>query len=398
MSVSIREEFDRLQQAIPAPLRNEPVQVVDRLLEFARSHRASDLHLIPENGGLELQCLLRIDGVLHPLTEIRHLPGNVVTRLKVLAHLLTYRTDIPQEGRIRTGEEQLEMRVSTFPTVHGEKGVVRLFVGSGSYRLLGDLGLPREVETTIQGILSDTSGLLIVCGPAGSGKTTTLYACLRHIQQQSPTRRSLCTLEDPIEALLPGTSQSQVKPDGEFTYQRGLASLLRQDPEVIMVGEIRDRETAQIVFQASLTGHLVLSSFHSATAADAIARLSDMQIEPYVLRSGLSALLAQRLMRRSCPCLQQGSQGCPECRHTGYRGRIVLAELLQPNLKGLGRAILNRDDSEQIEQLAISAGMIPLRQRGEIAVTNGQTTPAELVRVLGSAAQLPATDPQRALH
>jgi type II secretory ATPase GspE/PulE/Tfp pilus assembly ATPase PilB-like protein len=359
------------------------VQAVDRLLHIARTTGASDLHFIPEPGGHEFRLLFRVDGVLQMAGTAPHAASSLVGRLKSLANLLTYRTDIPQEGRVRTGEEHLEMRVSTFPTIHGEKAVVRLFVGSGNYRYLSELHFPEEIQSRLETLLLQTEGLILACGPSGSGKTTTLYAALRQIQQTGVGPRSLCTLEDPVEALLPGVSQSQVKPEGEFTYERGLASLMRQDPEVIMVGEIRNRPTAQVVFQASLTGQLVLSSFHAGTAADAISRLADMGIEPYVLRSGLLGLLAQRLVRRCCECTRTTTSGCPECRHTGYRGRVVLAELLLPELKGLGRAILNREDAERIQELAVEAGMIPLRERGRAAVEAGQTTQEELLRAFG---------------
>ena len=209
------------------------VGVVDRLLAFARDARASDVHLLPQLSGKELHLSLRVDGVLHRIGTIQEGGVNVVARLKVLAGLLTYRTDIPQEGRIRSGQEQLEMRVSSFPTVHGEKVVVRMFVGSGLYRHLEELGFPDSIYEALTNVLQEPQGLIVVCGPSGSGKTTTLYAALRHIQANSPTPRSIVTLEDPVEAVIPGISQSQVKPDGEFNYQRGLASLMRQDAAVV---------------------------------------------------------------------------------------------------------------------------------------------------------------------
>ncbi|SFI06457.1 GspE/PulE family protein [Planctomicrobium piriforme] len=359
------------------------VAAVDALLRIARDFQASDLHLQPDGSRDGLQVLFRIDGVLQPAGVIQQPASQIVPRLKVLANLLTYRTDVPQEGRIRSGQADLEMRVSTFPTIHGEKAVVRFFVASGKFQQLDDLGMPPDVRTPFERLLSQTTGLLVVCGPAGSGKTTTLYAAMRHIQLHSTALRSLCSLEDPVEALLPGVAQSQVKPEGEFTYQRGLASLLRQDPEVILVGEIRDKATAEIVFQASLTGQLVLTSFHAGSAADAISRLSDMGIEPYVLRSGLRGILSQRLLRRLCTCDSRNQESCPTCKGTGYHGRLMLCELLLPELSDLGRAILNRDDAEHLQELAVEAGMIPLRERGHLAVEAGLTTLEELTRVFG---------------
>jgi general secretion pathway protein E len=381
MADPLTQQFETRLASLNSRGERFAVEVVDLILKLAREQAASDVHLLPQPQPGELEILLRLDGVLQRLGRICVAGPNVISRLKVLANLLTYRSDVPQEGRVRTGEEQLEMRVSTFPTMHGEKTVVRLFVGSGSYRYLHELGFPPEIQSEVERLLLASSGLFVACGPAGSGKTTTLYAALRHIQQESGALRSICTLEDPIEALLPGVSQSQVKPEGEFTYQRGLASLMRQDPEVILVGEVRDRETARIAFQASLTGHLVLTSFHSGNAADAVSRFSDMQVEPYVLRSGLLAILAQRLLRRSCP--ECRGSGCDACGQSGYRGRFVIGELLKPDLKGLGRAILDRNDAEQIEELAVEAGMVPLIDHAIQAVHAGRTSQAEFVRLFG---------------
>ena len=225
-----------------------------------------------------------------------------MARLKVLADLLTYRTDVPQEGRIRSPETAVEMRVSTFPTLYGEKAVVRLFTSSSRFLQLADLGLGADVDEALSRLLGETSGAILVVGPAGSGKTTTLYACLREIAARSEGGRSIVTLEDPIEVALPGVAQSQVNLPAGFDLTSGLRSIMRQDPEVIMVGEIRDRPTAQIALEASLTGQLVLSSFHAPGAAGAISRLLEMGLEPYVLRSGLLAVVSQRLLRKLCGC------------------------------------------------------------------------------------------------
>ncbi|MCA8998206.1 MAG: Flp pilus assembly complex ATPase component TadA, partial [Planctomycetaceae bacterium] len=251
------------------------------------------------------------------------------------------------------------------------------------YRFLSDLKLPTTIADSLKSLLQRTSGLLLVCGPAGSGKTTTLYAAFREIQKGGFEFRSLCTLEDPVEAILPGVSQSQVKPDGDFNYHRGLASLLRQDPEVIMVGEIRDPQTAQVVFQASMTGHLVLSSFHAGRAADAVSRLADMRVEPYVLRTGLLAILAQRLLRRTCSCRRHDTGGCRDCHQTGYRGRLVVAEMLQCSSVDIANAILRREDARRIQELAVATGMVPLRTVAENLVEQGLTTSDEVIRVFG---------------
>ncbi len=374
-------------------------QVVDRLLDSARSAGVSDIHLIPGDDAQGLRVLWRIDGVLHDVGAIEQAGPNVVARLKVLAELLTYRTDVPQEGRIRTGNQSIEMRVSTFPTLHGEKAVVRLFVGSGRYLYLEQLGMPAPIDLELSRWLDQTSGACLVTGPAGSGKTTTLYALLRHLLTMAPHPGSLCTLEDPIEAVVDGVAQSQVNPHSGFDYATGLKSLMRQDPDVIMVGEIRDRETAETVFQAALTGQLVLSSFHAATACKAIDRLVDLDIEPYLIRSGLLGVLSQRLLRRLCRCaaisrdddqrcgldVEQFSVpvGCDECGQTGYTGRTLVAEVLNTDSARIRAGITDRAPSEVLEQAATESGMVPLRVACLTAVGEGITSPAEVRRVLG---------------
>lgn len=365
------------------------VEFVDLLLAEAEGAGASDVHLQPRGEDAGFEVLWRLNGVLQPVGSFPRGKEHVVSRLKVMAELLTYKTDIPQEGRIRRPGETVEMRLSTFPTIYGEKGVVRMFVGSGSYRTLDELGLPADVHSQLEGVLGSTSGVLLVAGPAGSGKTTTLYACLRHIQSSSVQRRSIVSLEDPVEAHLAGVAQSQIKSAVGFSYAAGLRSLLRQDPEVIMVGEIRDRETAETVFQASLTGHLVLTSFHAGTSAEAISRLSDMGVEPYVLRSGLRAILTQRLARELCECAAPAGrgreqQGCARCRMTGYRGRMLLTELVLPNEANLRELILSRSDASAIERHLAQAGVKTIRDRGAEAVLEGRTTAAEIQRVLGA--------------
>lgn len=373
------------------------IEVVQLLLDFARDARASDLHLVPA-AAKQLQVLFRIDGILRQVAVIEHSASNIVSRLKVLAELLTYRTDLPQEGRIRLGDGRVEMRVSTFPTVHGEKAVVRLFVGSGSYLQLDELGYPRDVYEQCLNWLSQPQGAILVTGPAGAGKTTAMYAALRQIQRQSASPRSLCSLEDPIEALVPGVAQSQIQPQAGFTYEVGLKSLLRQDPEVLMVGEIRDPGTAAIVFQAALTGHQVLTTFHAGGAAEACGRLLDMGIEPYVLKSGLLGVLGQRLVRKLCHCRRESrdpadqlgmpvdrvfvSGGCAECSQSGYRGRIPLVESFSPR-KEAGATLLRRAEVQEIERAAIAEGMIPLRARAITAVQEGLTSPQEVMRVMG---------------
>ena len=374
------------------------VDVVQLLLDHARQSQASDLHLIP-NAHKQLEVYCRVDGLLRQIAIIPSAASNIVSRLKVLAELLTYRTDLPQEGRIRNATESVEMRVSTFPTVHGEKAVVRLFAAAQRYLDFNDLGFSLDVTQLCERWLGQPQGVLLVTGPAGAGKTTTLYAALRQIQKQSLTPRSLCSLEDPIESLVPGVAQSQINPTAGFTYEVGLKSLLRQDPEVLMVGEIRDKATAEIVFQASLTGHQVLTTFHAGRAAEACGRLLDMGIEPYVIKSGLLGILSQRLVRRLCSCSCESiseedrigwpvkharvAVGCGECDNTGYQGRLPLVEALDPQIGSVGAALLRRADVQEMEQAAITAGMVPLRQRAIEAIESGLTTVQEAIRVLG---------------
>ncbi len=397
----------QFQREAPRFDENDPQYVphlVAAILSSARSAHATDVHLVPEAEALVMHW--RIDGVLQRIAEFPAiLAPRVVARLKVLAQLLTYRTDVPQEGRLRgsadeTGSETGdEVRISTFPTLFGEKAVVRLFAGLGRFRKLDELGLPPAVLERLRGLLDETGGVILLTGPAGSGKTTTIYAALRELADKSRGGRSLVSLEDPIEVVVPGVAQSQVNPAAGFDMPTGLRSLLRQDPEVMMVGEIRDRGTAETVFQASLTGHLVLTTFHAGSAAQAVNRLSDMGIEPYLLRSGVRAILCQRLLRRLCGCAQTSAEetarlglpvgvvrlpaGCADCQGTGYRGRFLLTEMLLPQHSELGRAILSRSEAHELERLAVAAGMVPQIQRACEAVAAGWTSPAEVRRVLG---------------
>ena len=371
---------------------------VDSLLAAGQEVGASDLHIEPLAEGLRVRW--RIDGVMQTVGLFESAAAvNVLTRLKVLADLLTYRSDVPQEGRIRQLTRAIEMRVSTFPTLFGEKGVVRFFATGESHSHLSELSLPPAILDKLNNLLSETSGMILLTGPAGSGKTTTLYACLREISNQSSGGRNVVSLEDPVELVVPGVVQSQVNAVAGFNFATGLRSLMRQDPDVIMVGEIRDRETAEVAFQASLTGQVVLSSFHASSAAAAISRLSDMGIEPYLLRSGLRAVVAQRLVRRLCQCAVSTNDpvamlalpisrarmavGCDECRGVGYRGRFLIAEMLLPEQGELPRAILTRADTFALEQAAVQSGMITRWTRAREAVEAGITSPQEIRRVFG---------------
>ncbi len=377
---------------------NYAIRFVDLLLTTAKVSRASDVHLQPVREGLDVRW--RLDGVLQELGVFSSGEStDVVARLKVLAELLTYRTEIPQEGRIRQRTGDIEMRVSTFPTLYGERAVVRLFATQQSLQQLENLGLPLPIEQSLGELLCETSGVLIIAGPAGCGKTTTAYACLRHLVRASGGGKAVVSLEDPIEVAVEGVAQSQVNSHAGFDLSVGLRSLMRQDPEAILLGEIRDREAAEIVFQAALTGHLVVTTYHAASAATAVSRLSDMGIEPYLLRSGILAILHQRLLRQLCTCARAVSAprellglgvdgareavGCEQCRHTGYVGRLVVAEMLRADDSELGRAILSRSEASQLEKLAVQNGMVPCWQRALDVVAQGRSSPSELRRVFG---------------
>ena len=372
---------------------------VETTLSAARELGASDVHMLPTSDGLQLD--FRIDGVLqsagvYPQGAV----SDVVARLKVLAGLLTYRTDLPQEGRVRGQSLADEIRVSTFPTLHGEKAVVRLFAAESKLQYLDDLGLPGDITDRLRALLGKTSGAILITGPAGSGKTTTIYACLRELVRQTAAGRSIATLEDPIEVAIPGIAQSQTNQQAGLDLATGLRSLLRQDPEVIVVGEMRDPTTAGIALQASLTGQLVLTTFHAGSAAGAISRLCDMGIEPYVVRSGLLAVLCQRLVRRLCSCAIATDaieaklgfdvptvkipQGCPTCHDTGYHGRMPIAELLPIDAGNLATGILERWDADRIETAAIAGGMRSRMEAARQAIEAGETSPAEVRRVLGA--------------
>ncbi len=373
------------------------VKFVDAALKAALEYGASDVHFHPVRDGLEVRW--RLDGVLQPLGVFpRGESTDVVARLKVLADLLTYQSDLPQEGRIRQAPAGKEMRVSTFPTLHGERAVVRIFAGQTQHRIT-ELGLSPAIATSLRAQLSASGGAIIISGPAGSGKTTTACACLREIVATSAGQRSIVSLEDPVEVALDGVSQSQVNPQTGFTFDSGLKSLLRQDPEVIFVGEIRDQITSRLVMQAALTGHLVITTFHAGSAAGALSRLLDWRIEPYQLRSGILSILSQRLIRRLCDCAKsidgqvqiegtalsnaRAPVGCEKCAGTGYRGRMLLAEWLDLTAPGAAN-LVSANDRSQMESLAVGQGMTTIRENGLSAVTHGWTSPAELLRAIGN--------------
>ena len=391
---SIRQRLAGLDMAS----ESYAAQFVDALLESAYRLGGSDIHLQPSPVGVEVA--LRVDGVLQPCgTFPAGKISDVITRLKVLSELLTYKTDVPQEGRVRNSTFAAEIRVSVFPTLHGEKAVVRLFAAEASYQYPENLGLPDDIHRRLIRLLDQTSGAILITGPAGSGKTTTAYACLRELVRRSKGGRSTATLEDPIEVAVAGVSQSQVNSRSGLDLASGLRSLLRQDPEVIFVGEMRDPATAGIALQASLTGQLVLTTFHAGSAAGAISRLLDMGVEPYILRSGLQAVLCQRLVRKLCVCSHDSDaiedrlglpvskartpRSCSQCHGTGYRGRMLLVEMLTLDMADISAGILMRSDAMKLERAAVEGGMRTRWNCACQAVEQGLTSAAEVRRVLG---------------
>jgi general secretion pathway protein E len=372
--------------------------VVENLVRFADFSGTSDMHLQPTLEGIDIR--FRDNGLLRPLVEIAD--GNsvsIVTRLKVLSNLLTYQSDVPQEGRIAVEGAAAEVRVSTFPTLHGERAVLRFFGCGSQLKQLKDLGHTPEVHQELCDSLAETSGALLVTGPAGSGKSTTLYACLRKLVRASAGSRSLLSIEDPIEVPVSGVAQAQVNAAAGFDLHKGLRSLLRQDPEVIVIGEIRDALTAEIAIQACLTGQLMLTTFHADSTATAISRLLDMGIEPYLLRSGLIGIVSQRLLRALCECSQPSTNssdflglpvdhcqipnGCEACNNTGYQGRALISEFLSLKDSNFTDQIVEARDSRSIYRMSVENGMKSLWERATELVREGVTSPAEVRRVLG---------------
>ena len=381
------------------------IGVVDWLLQYAFENRASDIHMEPRRGLGRIR--LRIDGELH---EIYQLPDNVFaavcSRLKILAGCNLVERRRPQDGRIKSVSpegREVELRLSTLPTAFGEKLVLRIFDPGLVIQGMGELGLDAEQLQSWEGLCSAPHGLVLVTGPTGSGKTTTLYSTLRAL---SSPRRNICTVEDPIELIEPRINQTQVNPQVGLEFADGLRALLRQDPDIIMVGEIRDQETAEVALQAALTGHLVLATLHTNTAVGAVVRLLELGAPAYLLRATLLGVLAQRLVRKLCkhckkplsdetiparwsildvplpaPKTVHSSVGCLECRETGYYGRMGLYEVLVAD-KNFRSAIRESAEIGTLEQAARDSGVRSLRHAGAVAVQSGHTSLDEVMHHL----------------
>jgi general secretion pathway protein E len=386
LAATLEAPRDLLDGQADAPL----IRFVNTLLAEALAAHASDIHLGPSEHGVLVR--FRIDGILQDiLTPPRHLQAALVSRLKVMAGLDIAERRLPQDGRmrVRAAGRDVDVRVSTVPTIFGERTVLRLLDQAATPLALDQLGLRAESLASITQILTRSHGIVLSTGPTGSGKTTTLYAALSHIASHDRSTKNIITIEDPVEYRLPGIGQIQVNPKIDLTFTHGLRSILRQDPDVIMVGEIRDRETAEIAIHAALTGHLVLSTLHTTDAAGAVTRLLDMGVEPFLVSSALAAVIGQRLVRRVChTCRERATAdtwsaggGCRECRGAGYRGRTGIYELLRIE-DSLRTLIMQRADATTMRHHLGARGMRTLRDEGTAVVHEGTTTMEELIRVI----------------
>jgi general secretion pathway protein E len=381
------------------------IRLVNDILFRALQMRASDIHIHPYE--TKVQVRYRIDGILYDtLTLNRNVLSLVISRIKVMAGMDIAERRMPQDGRtsVRIGQREIDLRVSTVPTSYGERAVLRILDKSTGILTLEELGLWKEDKETFDRMINRTHGVIFVTGPTGSGKSTTLYACLNRI---NAIEKNVMTVEDPIEYQLEGISQMQVASKKGMTFVNSLRHILRQDPDVIMVGEVRDEETAAMAIQSSLTGHLVFSTLHTNDAAGAISRLLDFGVEPYLVSSSLVCVLAQRLVRRICPDCKQAyvptahelrelgigtdpgntefyvGSGCGKCFDTGYRGRTGIYELMAVNDE-IREMIYRRETAGAIKRKALEYGMQTLRMDGARKVMAGITTIAEVLRVTQS--------------
>jgi general secretion pathway protein E len=363
---------DLLEASDDAPI----IRMLNALLTQAARDGASDIHIEPYE---RHSCVrFRVDGTLREVVQPnRALHAALISRLKIMAELDIAEKRLPQDGRIslRLGTRAVDVRVSTLPSAHGERAVLRLLDKSEARLTLEAVGMQGRVLAQVDHLIAQPHGILLVTGPTGSGKTTSLYAAL---QRLDATRNNIMTVEDPIEYELPGVGQTQVNAKIDLSFAKALRAILRQDPDVIMIGEIRDFETAQIAIQASLTGHLVLATLHTNDAASAVNRLIDMGVEPFLLSSSLLGVLAQRLVRKRCNACQ--GAGCEACGHTGYTGRTGIFEMLVASDE-IRAQIHNRAAEAELRTMALQQGMVLMRDDGQRLVDAGITSAEELLRV-----------------
>jgi general secretion pathway protein E len=363
---------DLLETSDDAPI----IRMLNALLTQAARDGASDIHIEPYERHSSVR--FRVDGSLREVVQPnRALHAALISRLKIMADLDIAERRLPQDGRIslRIGTRAVDVRVSTLPSAHGERAVLRLLDKSEGRLSLEALGMQGDVLKRFEHLVTQPHGIVLVTGPTGSGKTTTLYAAMGRLDAG---HSNIMTVEDPIEYEFPGVGQTQVNAKIELTFAKALRAILRQDPDIIIIGEIRDFETAQIAIQASLTGHLVLATIHTNDAASAVTRLTDMGVEPFLLSSSLLGVLAQRLVRKLCTSCR--GAGCPVCGQTGYQGRSGVFELLVTD-DAIRAQIHSRASEAEIRAAALAAGMILMRDDGERLVQLGLTSREELVRV-----------------
>ena len=398
----IDETADLLDETSDAPI----IKLVNLLVAGAIKDRASDIHVEPYSGNLKIRY--RIDGILYDILNLpRRIQSPLVSRIKIMAKLNIAEKRLPQDGRIeiKIADRLVDIRVSVIPTAFGERVVLRLLDKTANVLMLADLGMQDQRIKMLNRLIKSPYGIILVTGPTGSGKTTTLYAALSTINRPEI---NIITIEDPIEYQMDGVGQIQVNPKIDLTFAAGLRSIVRQDPDVILIGEIRDRETAEIAIQSSLTGHLVFSTLHTNDAASAVTRLIDMGIEPFLVTSSIIAIIAQRLVRLLCPhckevyvpdeetlnnlgldksVLQNNifyrKKGCNLCMQTGFRGRTAIFEIMIVDDQ-IKRLILKTSDANQINELALKRGMITLQKDGIDKVLAGITTTEEVLRVTRS--------------
>jgi general secretion pathway protein E len=372
---------DLLEAANDAPI----IRMLNALLTQAAKDGASDIHIEPYERSSSVR--FRVDGTLREVVRPnKALHAALISRLKIMAELDIAEKRLPQDGRIslRIGGRAIDVRVSTLPSAHGERAVLRLLDKTESKFTLEGLGMSGDVLSAFDRLIQQPHGIVLVTGPTGSGKTTTLYASLARVDTAGT---NVLTVEDPVEYELPGIGQTQVNPKIDLTFAKALRAILRQDPDIIMIGEIRDHETAQIAIQASLTGHLVLATVHTNDAPSSVTRLIDMGVEPFLLSSTLLGVLAQRLVRKLCVhCRREDEHGhwhpvgCEHCSHTGYKGRTGVYELMVADT-AVQALIHNRAAESELLAAAQNVGLRSMREDGERLISEGITSPEEVVRV-----------------
>ena len=378
------------------------IRLVNSIIERAYNEKASDIHFEPTE--TEMVIRLRVDGRLHRIMTIPgDLMGSVTSRLKVMAHLNIVEKRIPQDGRavLKLKQNDVDMRMSTLPTIYGEKIVIRILGTEGSMLTREGIGIPKSENAKVDRLLKNTSGVIMIVGPTGSGKSSTMYALMQELLSE---HTNLITLEDPVEYHIDGATQVQINEKVGLTFANGLRSILRQDPDIICVGEIRDGETAEIAMRAAMTGHLVITTIHTEDAVSAIDRLKDMGVAPYLISAGLRGIISQRLLRRICPTCKEEytpeaaslslakirtypgrkffhGKGCDNCYHSGYRGRIGVFEILMMNDE-LRHCITSGGDKQEFSRLAEKTGYVTMLEHADELVEEGITTVDEIIRTI----------------